>query len=51
MNNSGKLEVEMVTLVRSGEIFSPDPLGEKDILILDPSMKWMLRANGFFLDS
>lgn len=25
----------MVTLVRGGEIFSPDPLGEKDILILD----------------
>ena len=24
----------MVTLVRGGEIFSPDPLGEKDILIL-----------------
>ncbi len=35
MNNSGKLEVEMVILVRGGEIFSPDPLGEKDILILD----------------
>jgi beta-aspartyl-dipeptidase (metallo-type) len=29
-------EVGMVTLlVRGGEIFSPDPLGEKDILILD----------------
>ncbi len=25
----------MVTLVRGGEIFAPDPLGEKDILILD----------------
>ncbi|MGB3862530.1 MAG: beta-aspartyl-peptidase [Candidatus Aminicenantaceae bacterium] len=25
----------MVTLVRGGEIFAPDPLGEKDIIILD----------------
>lgn len=32
MNNSE--EVVMVTLVRGGEIFAPNPLGEKDILIL-----------------
>jgi beta-aspartyl-dipeptidase (metallo-type) len=33
MNNS--VEVKMVTLVRGGEIFAPEPLGERDILILD----------------
>jgi beta-aspartyl-dipeptidase (metallo-type) len=55
MNNSGKLEVEMVTLVRSGEIFSPDPLGEKDILILDSKIgaicePGQIRVAGFPID-
>jgi beta-aspartyl-dipeptidase (metallo-type) len=55
MNNSGKLEVEMVILVRGGEIFSPDPLGEKDILILDSKIgaicePGQIRIAGFPID-
>ncbi len=40
----------MVTLVRGGEIFSPDPLGKKDILILDSKIGAICKPGNIRID-